>query len=67
MPERIDLWRALGELKPQQRAALLLNVVDGYTQAEVGRMLDAPEGTVAAWVSEAKHRLRDLLGEEPMP
>jgi RNA polymerase sigma-70 factor (ECF subfamily) len=67
MPERIDLWRALGELKPQQRAALLLNVVDGYTQAEVGRMLDAPEGTVASWVSEAKHRLRGLLGEEPMP
>jgi RNA polymerase sigma-70 factor (ECF subfamily) len=67
MPERIDLWRALGELKPQQRAALLLNVVDGYTQAEVGRMLDSPEGTVASWVSEAKHRLRGLLGEEPMP
>jgi RNA polymerase sigma-70 factor (ECF subfamily) len=67
MPERIDLWRALGELKPQQRAALLLNVMDGYTQAEVGRMLDAPEGTVASWVSEAKHRLRGLLGEEPMP
>jgi RNA polymerase sigma-70 factor (ECF subfamily) len=66
MPERIDLWRALGELKPQQRAALLLNVMDGYTQAEVGRMLDAPEGTVASWVSEAKHRLRGLLGEEPM-
>jgi len=67
MPERIDLWRALGELRPQQRAALLLNAVDGYTQAEVGRMLDSPEGTVASWVSEAKHRLRGLLGEEPMP
>lgn len=64
IPERIDLWRALGELKPQQRAALLLNVVDGYTQAEVARMLDAPEGTVASWVSEAKNRLRGLLGEE---
>ena len=64
IPERIDLWRALGELKPQQRAALLLNVVDGYTQAEVGRMLDAPEGTVASWVSEAKHRLRGILGEQ---
>ena len=67
IPERIDLWRALGELKPQQRAALLLNVVDGYTQAEVARMLDAPEGTVASWVSEAKRRLRGLLGEEPAP
>ena len=67
IPERIDLWRALGELKPQQRAALLINVVDGYTQAEVARMLEAPEGTVASWVSEAKRRLRGILGEEALP
>jgi len=67
IPERIDLWRALGELKPQQRAALLLNVVDGYTQAEVARMLEAPEGTVASWVNEAKRRLRGILGEEALP
>ena len=63
MPERVDLWRALGDLKPQQRAALLLNVVDGYTQAEIGRMLDAPEGTVASWIPDAKLRLRAVLHE----
>ncbi len=63
MPERIDLWRALAELRPQQRAALLLNVVDGYTQAEIGRMLGRPEGTVASWISEAKHDLRKTLSE----
>ena len=63
IPERVDLWRALGELKPQQRAALLLNVLDGYTQAEIARILDAPEGTVASWISEAKRRLRTLLDE----
>jgi RNA polymerase sigma-70 factor (ECF subfamily) len=66
MPERVDLWRALGELKPQQRAALLLNVVDGYTQTEVGRMLEAPPGTVASWIHEAKARLRVTLGEGPV-
>jgi RNA polymerase sigma-70 factor (ECF subfamily) len=64
MPERIDLWRALAELRPQQRAAMLLNVVDGYTQAEVARILDAPEGTVATWVAEAKRRVRAAFGEE---
>ena len=64
MPERIDLWRALAELRPQQRAALLLNVLDGYTQAEVARILDAPEGTVATWVADAKRRVRAALGEE---
>lgn len=30
--ERVDLWNALGNLRPQERAALLLNVIDGYTQ-----------------------------------
>jgi RNA polymerase sigma factor (sigma-70 family) len=55
MPERVDLWNALGDLKPQQRAALLLNVVDGYTQAEVGQMLDTPAGTVASWIHQGPH------------
>lgn len=63
-PERFDLWRGLAELRPQLRAALLLNVVDGYTQAEIARMLDAPEGTVASWIAAAKRRLRAALAEE---
>lgn len=64
LPERIDLWHALADLRPQQRAALLLNVVDGYTQAEISRMLAAPEGTVASWIADAKRRMRAVLGED---
>jgi RNA polymerase sigma-70 factor (ECF subfamily) len=56
--ERIDLWEALGELRPQQRAAILLNFLDGYTQAEIAAMLGAPPGTVASWIASAKERLR---------
>ena len=67
LPQRLDLWKGFAELRPQQRAALLLNVVDGYTQAEIARMLDAPEGTVATWVAEAKNRLRAILGESTAP
>lgn len=67
LPERVDLWRGLAALRPQQRAALLFNVVDGYTQAEIARMLAAPEGTVASWVAEAKRRLRAELAEERAP
>jgi RNA polymerase sigma factor, sigma-70 family len=47
-PERLDLWSALGKLRPKVRAALLLNVIDGYTQAEIAAMLDVPPGTVAS-------------------
>ena len=58
-----DLWQALARLEPRHRAALVLHVVDGYTQAELGRMLDVPSGTVASWISRAKAQLRTELEE----
>jgi RNA polymerase sigma-70 factor (ECF subfamily) len=61
--ERVDLWAAIGDLRPAERAALLLSVLDGYTQAEIAEILEAPPGTVAGWVAAAKRRLRDALGE----
>jgi RNA polymerase sigma-70 factor (ECF subfamily) len=65
VPEhRLALWESLADLRPQERAALLLNVVDGYTQAEIADMLGAPPGTVAGWVAAAKRRLRDALADE---
>jgi RNA polymerase sigma-70 factor (ECF subfamily) len=59
--ERLDLWAALGDLRPNERAALLLNVVDGYTQAEVAEIVGAPPGTVAGWIAAAKRRVREAL------
>lgn len=61
--ERVDLWTSIGTLRPQERAALLLNVLDGYTQLEIADMLEAPPGTVATWIATAKRRLREALGE----
>jgi RNA polymerase sigma-70 factor, ECF subfamily len=58
------LWEALKTLRREERAALLLNVVDGYTQAEIAGMLGVPVGTVASWISRAKARARDELGKE---
>ena len=57
----IDLWNALERVEPRQRAALLLNVIDGYTQAEIAQMLSAPPGTVASWLTRTKARLRREL------
>ncbi len=56
-----DLLAALRELKPRRRSALLLNAVDGYTQAEVARILGVPEGTVASWISRDRATLRARL------
>ena len=57
-PADPDLAVALAALEPRTRAALLLNVVDGYTQAEIATMLGAPEGTVASWISRGRAILR---------
>jgi RNA polymerase sigma-70 factor (ECF subfamily) len=64
--ERVDLWRALSGLRPEERAALLLNIVDGYTQAEIAVLLNIPPGTVAGWIANAKRHLRDALADRPM-
>ena len=56
-----DLWAAVGRLEPRVRAALLANVLDGYTQREIAGMLAVAEGTVASWLSRARASLREDL------
>lgn len=60
-----DLWTALGALRREERVALVLNALEGYTQAEIAQQLRVPEGTVASWISRAKARLRQRLEESP--
>ena len=60
-PEDRGLHEALLGLRREHRAALLLNVVDGYTQAEIAAMLEVAQGTVASWLSRAKAHLRQAL------
>lgn len=64
-PSDPDLWAALHALDATTRTALLLNVVDGYTQAEIARMLSVPEGTVASWISRGRAALRRELDRQP--
>jgi RNA polymerase sigma-70 factor (ECF subfamily) len=60
-----DLWRALGHLDRRTRAALLMNVLDGFTQDEIGEAFGVPRGTVASWLSRGRAELRAVLGERP--
>ncbi len=59
-----DLWRAISELEPAARAALLLTVLDGYTQEEVAEALGVARGTVSSWLSRARDRLRLAIGSK---
>jgi RNA polymerase sigma-70 factor (ECF subfamily) len=58
-----DLWHALMSLDPRARAALVLTVLDGYTQDEVAGVLGVARGTVASWLSRSRDRLRPILEE----
>ena len=62
-PADIDLHAALRALRREHRAALLLSVVDGSTQAEIAGMFDVAPGTVASWLSRAKAHLRETLSD----
>ena len=61
VPEDRGLDEALRGLRREHRAVLLLNAVDGYTQAEIAAMLDVPPGTVASWLSRAKAHMREAM------
>jgi RNA polymerase sigma-70 factor, ECF subfamily len=60
-PDDRGLHEALRGLPRTHRAALLMNAVDGYTQAEIAAMLEVPPGTVASWLSRAKAQMRTAL------
>ncbi len=60
-PSDPDLWAALTGLDPRTRAALLMSAIDGYTQAEIARILGVPAGTVASWISRGRAVLRQGL------
>lgn len=58
-----DLWRALAALDRRSRAALVMTVIDGFTQDEAASALGVPRGTLASWLSRARDRLRPILEE----
>ena len=61
VPEDRGLDEALRGLRREHRAVLLLNAVDGYTQAEIAAMLQVAPGTVASWLSRAKAHMREAM------
>jgi len=57
------LNEALAKLDPEDRAILYMKEVDGLTYAEIGKILDKPEGTIKSKLHYIKRQLRKLLGE----
>ena len=59
---RQRLKEALETLPPRQRSVIVLHDVEGYKHAEIGRMLEIPEGTARSDLHYARSHLRQVLG-----
>jgi RNA polymerase sigma-70 factor, ECF subfamily len=56
-----DMCRALGELPPDQREALLLVGAEGMSYDEAARICGVAVGTIKSRVNRARRRLAELL------
>jgi len=62
-----DVERALGSLADDQRAALLLVVLEGMTYREVAEIQGVPIGTVMSRLARARVQIKSYLdGERPV-
>ena len=57
----LDAVRALPE---NYRNAIYLHYYEGYTAAEIGRMMGAPSNTVLSWLRRGRAQLHTMLKEE---
>lgn len=67
-PRRIvsfmDIKNALGHLPEENKAAIVLVAVEGYTYAEAASVLGVPVGTVASRVARARNMLAEQFRED---
>jgi RNA polymerase sigma-70 factor (ECF subfamily) len=61
-PESAVIARALAALPIEQRAAVVLCLIQDFSHAEAARILGAPLGTVKSHVARGKARLLAVLG-----
>ncbi len=62
--DRAVVLGALAQLPLDQRAALVVTALLGYSSEEAGRMLGARPSTIRARATRARTALRELIGEE---
>jgi RNA polymerase sigma-70 factor (ECF subfamily) len=62
--EKERLWRALRQVPPEFRSALVLFDLEGHTYDELAAIEGVPVGTVKSRLFRGRALLRKLLGEE---
>lgn len=55
------IWEALGQIGEEHREVIVLKDIQGLKYAEIARIINVPQGTVASRVYYARRALREIL------
>jgi RNA polymerase sigma-70 factor (ECF subfamily) len=61
---REEIQAALGHVRAEHRAALVLRHMEGLSYAEIAQILEVPDGTAKGWVSRGRAAMLIALTEE---
>ena len=61
--QREEIQAALGHVRAEHRAALVLRHMEGLTYSEIAQVLEVPEGTAKGWVSRGRAAMLVALTE----
>jgi RNA polymerase sigma factor (sigma-70 family) len=67
VPERLAIRAALARLSELDREVLLLTVWEGLEPREAAQVLDVSAAAVRTRLSRARARLREAVGDDPVP
>jgi RNA polymerase sigma-70 factor, ECF subfamily len=62
--QHLDLWRAIDRLSPDDAELVVLKHIEGWTYAELSKVLRVPPGTVMSRLFAARQRLQTWLSGE---
>ena len=60
----LDMELLMSRLRPEEREALYLNVVEGFTATEISEKTGSPRGTILSHIHRARQKLTKALGSE---
>ena len=61
-----EVRHAIDMLQQDHREVILLRDIEGFSYAEIARVLDCPAGTVMSRLSRARQSLRSILATKPI-
>lgn len=62
--EKCDLHSAIGQLSEKYQTVIYLKYFSEFTIKEIAFAMNAPEGSVKAWLSRAREELKQILKED---